>query len=118
MKRLFFPILFIMQICISCADSADYFPVDWDEASASVKVMKGRNVKLWLGKYFIFNLMYVPTIFFMSELIFSGKMNGLAAVFFLIAGQAVLFIYDRAHAYFQGYIWGRLRTKLLGREYE
>ena len=45
MKRIFIPILFIMQICISCADSADYFPVDWDESSASVKVMKDDVMK-------------------------------------------------------------------------
>ena len=72
-----------------------------------------RMLWLWLGKYVIFNLMYIPVLFGFPKLIFTGKINGLAAIVFLLAGQAVLFVYDVAYRYFQGQIWGRLRVRLM-----
>ncbi len=72
-----------------------------------------RMVWLWLGKYVIFNLMYVPALFGFPKLLFTGKINGLAAVLFLLAGQAALLVYDVAYRYFQGKIWGRLRKYLI-----
>lgn len=106
--------------CITFAGMGFYLWISevlW-ERIASAKEMRYRSAVLWLGKYLIFNLMYVPMLLWMPQLIFTGKMNGLAALLLFLAGQPVLFIYDRAHQYFQGCIWGKLRTKLLGREYE
>ena len=71
-----------------------------------------RKVWLWIGKYVIFNLMYIPALFLMPKLIFTGKMNGLAAIAWLFMGQVVLFVYDVAYRYFQAHIWGRLRLRL------
>lgn len=88
------------------------------ERIAAAQTLKRRHVVLWIGKYVIFNAMYIPALFFMPKLIFTGKINGLAAVTFLIIGQAVFFVYDRAYVYFQGYIWGKIRVKVMGKEYE
>lgn len=72
-----------------------------------------RTLWLWVGKYVIFNLMYVPVLFGFPKLLFKGKINGIAAVFFLLGGQAALLVYDVAYRYFQSKIWGRLRVRLL-----
>lgn len=74
--------------------------------------LKYRTAKLWVGRYVCFNLMYIPVLFFFPKLIFTGKMNGLAATILFLAGQAVLYIYEMAYGYFQARIWGRLRVRL------
>ena len=76
------------------------------------KNLRGRTILLWTGKYMIFNLLYVPALFFAPQVLFTGKINGLAAIILLIAGQAICYIYDMAYRYFQSQIWGRLRKKL------
>ena len=75
--------------------------------------MKYRILAFWLGKYVVFNLMYVPILIFFQELLFVKKVGGVLLIVFFLAGQAVLFIYDKAYDYFQGVIWGKLRIKLL-----
>ena len=106
--------------CITLAGMGFYIWMSeflWEKI-ASTPRMKSRNVVLWIGKYVVFNAMYVPILFFMPKLIFTGRINGLAAVVFLFIGQAVFFVYDRAYVYFQGYIWGKIRVKVMGKEYE
>lgn len=76
---------------------------------ANKEVLSHRNVLLWIGKFVFFNLLYVPALFFMPELLFAGKMNGLAAVLLLFGGQIALLAYDLAYRYFQAHVWGRLR---------
>ena len=80
---------------------------------ADAKRLKHRVAALWVGKYVIFNLLYVPTFFFAPQILFTGKMNGLGAIILLLFGQAALFIYDVAYRYFQAQVWGRLRGRLL-----
>lgn len=80
---------------------------------AEKKVMAHRTVKLWVGKYIIFNLMYIPILFFAPKLIFTGKMNVLAAIILFLLGQIVLLVYDVAYRYFQSNIWGRVRLRFI-----
>lgn len=80
---------------------------------ADAKVLKNRQAVLWLGKYIVFNLLYIPTLFLAPHLLFTGKMNGLAAIILLLCGQGALFVYDVAYRYFQAQVWGRLRGRLL-----
>lgn len=75
--------------------------------------MKHRILALWLGKYVVFNLMYIPTLLFFPELFFVGKVGGVFITVSLLAGQIVLYLYDKAYDYFQGAIWGKIRIKLL-----
>lgn len=80
---------------------------------ADAQRIKHRNAVLWLGKYLVFNLLYVPVLFFAPKILFTGKMNGVAATIFFLLGQAVLFVYDVAYRYFQTHVWGKLRGRLL-----
>ena len=80
---------------------------------ADAKRMNHRVAVLWIGKYAIFNLLYIPVLFLAPQVLFTGKMNGLSAIILLLCGQGVLFIYDVAYRYFQAQIWGRLRSRLL-----
>ena len=77
--------------------------------------LKGNRNKVklyWIIKYITFNVMYIPMILFLPKLIYQGEINSIIIVVMLMAGQAVLFVYDMAYRYFQGYIWGRVRNKL------
>ena len=85
------------------------------EKIAAVEAMSHRTLKLWIGKYVIFNLIYAPILFFAPKLLFTGKMNGLAAIILFLLGQVVFPVYDVAYRYFQGRIWGALRVRLFER---
>lgn len=80
---------------------------------ADAKDLKRRETVLWLGKYILFNLLYVPVLFLAPHILFVGKINGISAIIFFLVGQVVLYIYDVAYRYFQAWVWGRLRGKLL-----
>lgn len=84
----------------------------WEKLADSKRAKK-RAVLLWIGKYIIFNCMYIPAIVFFPALIFSKKFADSMLVFLFLAGQIGIFIFDRAYVYFQGYIWGKLRKKLM-----
>lgn len=84
----------------------------WNRLAECQKI-KNRMVMLWVGKYVVFNLLYVPTLLFAPRLLFTGKINGISAIILLLFGQVVLYIYDMAYRYFQARVWGRLRGKLL-----
>lgn len=83
----------------------------WKRLADGQKI-KNRMVMLWVGKYVVFNLLYVPTLFLAPRLLFAGKLNGISAIILLLLGQVVLYIYDMAYRYFQAQVWGRLRGKL------
>ena len=68
---------------------------------------------LWVGKYVIFNVIYIPAVLFFQELLFAREVTGALLVVFLLAGQLALYVYDKAHLYFQNAIWGKLRVKVL-----
>lgn len=83
---------------------------------ANAKTWKHRMAILWIGKYLLFNLMYVPVLFFVPKILFTGQMNGVAAIIFLLLGQVILYLYDTAYRYFQAQIWGRLRGYFINRQ--
>lgn len=82
---------------------------------ADAKALKHRAMFLWVGKYVIFNILYIPTLLFAPHILFVGKINGLVAIILFLLGQAVLYVYDVAYRYFQAQIWGKLRIRLLQR---
>ncbi|MBQ8558673.1 MAG: hypothetical protein IJ439_01620 [Tyzzerella sp.] len=84
----------------------------WEKIAAK-ECMKNRTLTLWIGKYLIFNVIYVPVLLFFQELIFTKKITGVLWIIVLLGGQAALLIYDRAYVYFQGMVWGKLRVRLL-----
>lgn len=79
---------------------------------ASVKQSRNRNKILWIIKYVIFNVMYIPIILFLPKLIYQGELGKGFLVVALIGGQVALLIYDKAYSYFQKAIWGKIRGRL------
>ncbi|MDO4452145.1 MAG: hypothetical protein Q4B89_04875 [Lachnospiraceae bacterium] len=72
-----------------------------------------KKALLWCGKYIIFNLMYVPIIIFAPQVLIAKEIGTSFLFVMWIAGQAGLFIYDKAHDYFQIFVWNKLRKYLL-----
>ena len=79
---------------------------------AEAKKLRYRGLALWIGKYLIFNLLYIPVLFLAPQVLFTGKINGLSAIILLFLGQAIFYVYDVAYRYFQGQVWGKMRRKL------
>ena len=69
---------------------------------------------LWTGKFLIFNVMYLPALFFFPKLLFAGKIPGKFLLLFAAAGQAAMYLYDKAYEYFLIHMWEKFRVKLFG----
>ena len=80
---------------------------------ANKTVLKHRVMFLWIGKYVVFNLLYIPTLLCAPQLLFTGKINGLFATILFLFGQVALFIYDAAYQYFQSRVWGKIRVRFI-----
>ncbi len=81
------------------------------ERIAISKKIRYPRLKFWIFKYLIFNVMYIPVLIFLPQLIFVGYVSPALRIVLIVAGQIVLFIYDRVYDYFQYVLWGRLRKK-------
>lgn len=75
--------------------------------------MQQYKTALWVIKYLIFNLMYIPAVIGCSDLLFGRQLSVIMTISVLIAGQIGLFIYDKAYDYAVGTIWNKMRGKLL-----
>ncbi len=82
------------------------------EKIANAACLKKRRAVLWIGKYVIFNMIYLPMLYFLPELFFSKKVSQLFLIGLVVIGQILFFVYDQAYMYFQSCIWGKLRGKL------
>ncbi|WMJ88997.1 hypothetical protein [Anaerocolumna sp. MB42-C2] len=78
--------------------------VKWD--------MGKRLLILWVIKFLIFNIMFIPTLIFLPKLFYQGEMNTLLLAASIFIGQISLLVYDKAYSYFQKFIWGKIRGKL------
>lgn len=83
----------------------------WEKLARSSKIQK-RTLILWIGKYLVFNLIYIPILLFFPSLILEEKLVGYLSVILFVAGQIAIFLYDMAYRYFQAKIWGGLRIRL------
>lgn len=100
--------------CITYAAMSVYlFFSEWlYEKIANARRLKRRRIALWVGKYVIFNMIYLPMLYFLPGLFFTKKVSQLFIIGFVLMGQVLLLIYDYAYMYFQSCIWGKLRGKL------
>jgi hypothetical protein len=73
--------------------------------------LRNRNLILWMIKYIIFNIIYLPTVILMPHLFYQGTVRMEIWVLLILGGQIALFIYDKAYSYFQNYIWGKFRKR-------
>lgn len=79
---------------------------------AKIKRMNSRFALLWLIKYAVFNIIYIPTLIFSPRLVYSGQLSPAVYAVLILGGQVALYIFDWAYIYFQGSVWGKLRKKL------
>ena len=101
--------------CITYAAMGVYLLLSewlWEKL-AEKSTMKHRYAVLWIGKYLVFNCMYIPILLFYQELLFAKAVSGEFLVLCVFAGQLILFVYEKAYCYFQAMIWGRVRAKVL-----
>lgn len=73
---------------------------------------KNKQVFLWIGKFLIFNLLYLPVLFLFPRLIFAEGLSGAWLWAGTVIGQILFWIYDRAYEYFLIVMWERFRTRL------
>lgn len=78
----------------------------------NIRRMSNRVTLLWTIKYIVFNAVFLPILFFLPRLVYTGKLNKGIYVVLVLAGQIALYIYDWAYIYFQRNIWSRLRRIL------
>lgn len=71
-----------------------------------------RQALFWILKYLVFNIMYIPMLLAFQKLLFGKELSVHMLLMILAAGQAALFVYDRAYEYAQGNIWNKLRGRL------
>lgn len=71
-----------------------------------------KRALFWVIKYVIFNLLYLPTLFGFQELLFGRKLDLKWMALLILAGQVLLFLYDRAYEYTQSHFWNKIRGKV------
>lgn len=79
---------------------------------AAARAQRGRQLWLWLGKFVIFNLLYLPALFLFPRLISADGIRGAWTLAAVAAGQILLLVYDRAYEYFLTVLWEKFRTRL------
>lgn len=79
---------------------------------AVARAERGRRCWLWLGKFVIFNLLYLPALFAFPRLIFADGITGRWLLAAAVAGQVLLLVYDQAYEYFLTVLWEKFRTRL------
>lgn len=84
----------------------------WEKVAQSSKIQK-KTVAVWIGKYIIFNAMFIPVLLIFPTLILEEEAVEKMFWIVLIGAQAGLFVFDKAYMYFQIFIWGKLRSKVM-----
>ncbi len=84
----------------------------WKKMAKSPEKVQRKSI-FWAAKYVIFNIMYLPLLFFFQELLFSKALSGVVMAAAVLIGQIGLWIYDRAYEYVQGHLWNKLRGRIM-----
>lgn len=73
---------------------------------------RGRQMFWWIGKFIVFNLLYLPALFIFPRLIFVDGIQGIWRWIAVAAGQILFLIYDQAYGYFLTVLWEGFRGRL------
>lgn len=65
-----------------------------------------------LIKFSLFNILYVPALLFMPQLIYKGKAEGVIVLGIWVAGQVAFAIYDYAYRFIVYGFWPEFRKKV------
>lgn len=85
---------------------------DWLGKSVTGETTRKYQILFWLAKYLVFNILYIPAVLLMQELLFGRRLDNRFLIIVLLAGQIGLLFYDYAYEYVQASIWSKLRGKL------
>ncbi len=75
--------------------------------------IRKKTVVMWVIRYAIFNIIYLPAVLFLQKLLFGSVLSAWATAGILAAGQAGLWLYDGAYRYVQREMWGKMRGRFL-----
>lgn len=101
--------------CITFAAMGVYLwlaEILWNTIAKSEKIHR-RTAVLWCGKYIIFNMIYIPLIVFAPQLFIAKKIEGILWIAVWAAGQIGILIFDKAHTYFQIFVWNKMRKYVI-----
>ena len=73
---------------------------------------KGRKTFWWIGKFIVFNLLYLPALFIFPGLFWAFGTRGMGGGWGGAVGQILFLIYDRAYEYFLTVLWEGFRGRL------
>lgn len=76
------------------------------------KATKTNLIVLTLVKFLIFNVMYIPILVFLPSLVITKEMNVYLMCGFIVGGQVILLLYDRAFDQFMGRYWLDMKRRL------
>ena len=71
-----------------------------------------RNRLFWIMKYLVFNLMYLPGLYFFRRMLFGKALSATVWIGIIVAGQVGIWLYDRAYEYAMGKIWKKIRKRI------
>ncbi len=99
--------------CVTFAAMGFYILLDEGLFLAAGRAHRGKKAILWTGKFLLFNVLYLPALFFFPRLLFPEGIQGVWLWGAAAAGQILFLIYDRAYEYFLTVLWERFRTTVL-----
>lgn len=85
---------------------------EWLGRSVTQETASKYKIIFWLVKYLVFNVLYIPAVLLMQELLFGRQLEIRFLLIVILAGQVGLLLYDYAYGYVQARIWNKLRGRL------
>ena len=79
---------------------------------AARPLLAHRKAWLWIGKWAVFNLMFLPMALLFPQLLFLSQPEGIWFAAILLGGQVIWFLFDVAYGCFQETIWGKIRRHM------
>lgn len=73
----------------------------WDWLAKLSLGVRQTKFYLWIIKYTVFNILYIPIVILFQSLLFTRQLSGWILFAIIVAGQVGLFIYDGAYEYVQ-----------------
>lgn len=72
-------------------------------------IVQRSNVFFYVIKFIVFNLIYLPFLFFFPGLFYSGDISPILYVLLILGGQVIFVLYDLAYDVFIQKYWKRIK---------
>lgn len=77
------------------------------------EITKKSNVGFYVLKFAVFNILYLPFLFFFPQLIYQGELSPMITLGLILFGQVVFVLYDLAYDVFVKKYWNRIRKNII-----